>query len=75
MKKCLALLPLFAIQLTGCSTIDRLNDQVNQSTYSITYNREAVERSTAVIRQNAYLVDESSRSLEENHRLLEAATK
>ncbi len=75
MKKRMIIIPLFAMQLSGCSTIDRMNDLVNESTYSIHSNREAVERSTTTIRQNARLVNESTQSLIENHRLLDAASK
>lgn len=63
------------INLTGCGTITRMTNLVNESTQSIYDNAEAVNRSTDVIRQNAYLVDESTKAIVENRHLIEEASK
>lgn len=69
MKKLLFLLPLFA--LSGCGTIQELNDLVNESTYSIDQNTDQIDRSTEVIYRNGELIEASSRAIRENHKQLE----
>ncbi len=56
---------------TGCSMVNQMNDLVNTSTYSIEANADAVERNTAQVRYNAYLVNQSTQAIIENHRLIE----
>jgi len=73
MRNCLNL--LFLISLTGCCTIQRMNDLVNDSTIAIDANRQIVERNTMMVRENAALVDASTRALQENQRELEEASK
>lgn len=75
MDKRVLMLSLALAAMTGCGTINQMNDLVNASTCSIDANREAVERSTAVIRRNGELVSASSRAIEENRQHLEEATK
>lgn len=65
---------LLMLSLSGCSTIDQMNMMVNESTQAIHRNREAVERSTCEILQNAYLVDQSTHALEENRHHLESVS-
>lgn len=72
MKQHYLLLPIVLISLTSCSTVRRMNDLINQSSYSIDANRQAIDRSTEVINQNARVVDESTKAIEENKRHLEA---
>lgn len=60
------------LSLTGCSTVQTLNDHINDTTYSIQNNTETVRRSTQVIRENAAQVDGSTQALIENHKALEA---
>lgn len=68
-------LSVAVVFFSSCSTIDRMNGLVNESTVSIQYNSEAIAACTAAIRQNAYLVDESSKAIETNRALLEAESK
>ena len=75
MKRFIFLLPCVLLCSASCSTINRLNCMINQSTWSIYANQEAVDRSTEVIRQNARLIEQSNRAIDENKRLLESMTK
>lgn len=59
------------ISLTSCSTVTRMNNLINQSSYSIEANRQAIDRSTEVINQNARLIEGSSKAIEENRKHLE----
>lgn len=58
------------MSLSGCSTIETMNELVNESTCSIHANRYAVERSTEAVRRNAEIVKASNETIAENHRLL-----
>jgi hypothetical protein len=65
---------LFGIlALSSCGTIDRMNSLVNQSTYAIQENGQAIAQSTEQIRQNQADVEGSTRALQENKKLLDAA--
>lgn len=63
---------LSLISLTSCGTINRMNALINESSYAIEANRQAIDRSSEVIHQNARLIDQSSKAIEENRRHLEA---
>lgn len=67
------LLPLCLMSFTGCGTIQKMNDLVNESTCSIEANSYAIERANQVIQRNAQLVQQSSAAIEENRHHLDAA--
>lgn len=80
MKKILFLLhvglmSMGLMSLCSCDTVNRMNCLVNQSTYAIYENAQAVQTSTAVVQQNRQIIEESTRALQANHRLLEEASK
>jgi len=72
MKTRLLACPLILLALSSCSTIERMNNLIDQSTYAIDANRQAVESSTQVIYRNQELINQSNRAIEENRRHLEA---
>jgi hypothetical protein len=67
----LVVLPFFSLGLTGCGQAEKMICLINQSTYTIHENREAIEASTYEIQRNRQLVEQSSRAIEENNRHLE----
>lgn len=75
MKAKYLVFPFALLLLSGCGTADRMNQLVNESTYSINANREAVARSNAVIAENARLIEESTKTIEENGRHLQSLDK
>lgn len=70
-----AIIIIGALSLTGCSTIDRLNYLVNESTSAIQQNTCVIEQNTQTILINASLVNESTQSLIENQQSLEKARR
>lgn len=75
MKKNYILFPIVLLGLTSCSQITRMNNLIYDSTDAIDANRDAVERSTCVIRRNAELIEETNRAIEINRKHLEAISK
>lgn len=74
MLKRLLILPLL-LSLTGCGTVYRMIDLMNESSESIETNTCAIQRSTATVRQNAQAVQASTETLKANRHQLEAASK
>ena len=66
MKTQLTILPLLLLGVTSCSTMQRVNDLVNESTYTINTNAAIVRKSTATILDNARKVDDNTKALREN---------
>ena len=75
MKKCLTLLPVALMALTGCccNPITELRYLVEDSTYAIWNNADAVECSTATVCENIQVTRASTETIAENQRLLEKA--
>lgn len=71
MKKMLLVLPIFAGTMSGCN----MASMIDESTYAIHTNRQAIETSTETINRNIEAVEMSNRTLDENKRKLDELTK
>lgn len=67
MKKCVLMLPIIGLLVSGCG--------IRETMKNLEDNKQAIQRSTAVINQNIQAIDDANKKIDENRRQLEEINK